>query len=496
LLPPLGWFLLAVHLIFVMVRPDWMVGDPGVGWHVRLGQLMVAEFRLPVEDPLSLTFPGKPWMDYQWGTHAVMGLLHGWGGLPLVTAVWALLFGFLVWGLYGRMVRMGVALPLAWLLAFGGYVILTLHIQVRPHVWTYLFLFLLIGWLERAHRLKEGSRWYAACAAIFLPWANLHAGFAAGLVVWAAFGLGEVVAAWSRDRSAAVSILKRNMGWGMLAFIFTLANPYGTALHAKIFSHLDSAALRHWHEHIPTWQASGANIALFVGLFVMVALAAACRVGGARPGLWAAALVMSWFAWTTVRHVCLFVIVALPMAGLAVQALGRRLTPVFAERWKGWAEPELQRARILGWVLLSVLVVLAWALEDGPGLRRDLRGIHVSSAALDWLAQAPEDLSPLVHTEDLGGTIAYELAGSYRVFADDRLDYYGADFFLGTYLPLMRGGVGWEKVLESFGFRGALLRQGSGLAEKLAADGRWEKLWSDQAHVLFRKKTSQGVGHE
>lgn len=485
LLPPVGLLLLGVHLAFASLRPDAIVADPGVGWHIKLGEWMVRDRVIPAEDPLSWSLPGARWIDYQWGTHAVMGLLHQ-GGLRLVAAAWLLAYGVLVLGLYVRLLRRGVALPVAWAMAFAAWLVLAVHFQARPHVWTYLLFPVLLGLLRR---MQERRHWQdgAGAAALFLVWPNLHAGFVAGLVAWGAFGLGEVGALAWKDRAAGMRLLGRHAGWGLLAVLLSLANPWGWNLHAHIVRHLGADSHAFWHEAQPPWAVGGLNVGVFWVLGALVLAGAAARVRGVRAGEWACALVMLAFACSAVRHMTLFVLAALPAAALAVQAGLVRVAGFRPERWVAWTASECRLPSLAGWALVLGLGWGVWAVGGASPLRADLRGLHVSAAALDALAADPEGLQPLVHPENLGGVMAYQLAPGFRVFADDRLDYYKDDFFIGQYLPLMRAEPGWREALEQRGARGVLVPREGGLGRALAQEKDWSLVWGDERHVLYRR---------
>jgi hypothetical protein len=425
-------------------------------------------------------------MDYQWGTHAVMGVLHALGGLRMVAAAWLLAYGALVLGLYRWLLGRGVVLPVAWLGAFAAWLVLAMHFQARPHLWTYGFLLVLMVLLRRMHQ-RQCWRDGLAAAVLFLVWPNLHAGFVAGLVAWATYGTGEVATLAWRDRAAAGRLLVRHAGWGALAVLLSLANPWGWHLHLHIIRFLGAASHAFWHEYQPPAAVGGLSVWVFWVMAGWVMVGAVARVKGVRPGEWLCALVMLAFALTAVRHVILFVVVALPVVALTVQAGLARIAGLRAERWALWDAAESRLPVLAGWGLILGLGWGVWAVGPASPLRADLRGLQVSAAALDALASDPEGLQPLVHPEYMGGVIAYQLAPGFRLFADDRLDYYGDEFFLRTYLPLMAGEPGWRQTLEKMGVRGVLAPQQGGLGQALARDCAWSLVWSDERHVLYRR---------
>ncbi|MDX6766702.1 MAG: hypothetical protein SFU85_07920 [Candidatus Methylacidiphilales bacterium] len=480
-LPPLAVFLFLLHLGWVLVDPDKPLADPGTGWHVKLGEMLVREGRIPATDPLSYTLPGRAWVDYQWLSHLLMGMLHRAGGLPLLTAGWSLAFALIPLLLVRRLMHEGTPVLCAWFLAFTAYLVMTMHAQVRPHVVTYLLMVLLLGWLAGGWR----QRWWAVL--LFPFWCNLHAGFMAGLVVLAAYAAGECAAAWIKEKHPPVREMVAWAGLGLLCGLATLVNPWGWALHRHILDLLHMKMVSRWEEYLPVWHHQGANVALFAGLALFWAWAACAHFRKARPGELASGAVLLYFAIGAVRHVNLFVIAALPLLGLALASAFDRFLPGGAQARQRLLRD--QRSSITTWVytLMAGMGFLALTLLM-PGLfRRDLRGLQVSAEGLDAVGRLPVEVR-LFHPESMGGVIAYTYGPERRVFVDDRLDYFGDDFFLHTYLPLLDGAENWREMFDRLGVGAALVPQSSGLARRMRDSTDWRMDWSDDEHILFERR--------
>src|ERR1700755_2166271 len=63
-----------------------LLGDAGIGWHIRTGQLILGDHSIPRPDPFSSTMAGKPWFAWEWFYDAVVGDLANLAGLNSV--VW------------------------------------------------------------------------------------------------------------------------------------------------------------------------------------------------------------------------------------------------------------------------------------------------------------------------------------------------------------------------------------------------------------------------
>ncbi len=58
-----------------------LLGDAGIGWHIRTGQQIVATHAIPRVDPFSSTMQGKPWFAWEWAYDVLVGQLERMAGL-------------------------------------------------------------------------------------------------------------------------------------------------------------------------------------------------------------------------------------------------------------------------------------------------------------------------------------------------------------------------------------------------------------------------------
>ena len=58
-----------------------LLGDAGIGWHIRTGQLILATHSIPHADPFSSTMAGQSWFAWEWLYDAIVGWLDKIAGL-------------------------------------------------------------------------------------------------------------------------------------------------------------------------------------------------------------------------------------------------------------------------------------------------------------------------------------------------------------------------------------------------------------------------------
>src|SRR5579872_7123348 len=81
-------FLLPIAFLFlVMQGARTLLGDGDTGWHVRTGEWMLRNGRIPHTDFFSYTMAGKPWFAWEWLWDLSFGWLHReWGMTAVVLA--------------------------------------------------------------------------------------------------------------------------------------------------------------------------------------------------------------------------------------------------------------------------------------------------------------------------------------------------------------------------------------------------------------------------
>ena len=182
-------------------------------------------------DEFSHTNYGAPWANYEWLSQVVFYRVYASGGMPLLTAMCALLlFGscVLTWNLIrgsaeDRVLLLALALPL---LAPGW--------SVRPQAFTAFLTASVI------HLVLRERFW--VLPPLFLLWANLHAAVALGLVVLVA----DLIAAVVSKRSCTSRV-----GFGALSFGATLLTPLGLSLWPEVWRSLNRSQINRISEWMP-----------------------------------------------------------------------------------------------------------------------------------------------------------------------------------------------------------------------------------------------------
>src|SRR5437763_2185373 len=80
-LTDLAVILTLVFLFTCMGGTHSMLGDGDTGWHIRTGQWILANHRVPHADMFSYTMPGTPWFAWEWVWDILFAVIYNFSGL-------------------------------------------------------------------------------------------------------------------------------------------------------------------------------------------------------------------------------------------------------------------------------------------------------------------------------------------------------------------------------------------------------------------------------
>ena len=449
--------LVGIAFLGVAVLACMMPTHNDTWWHLRSGQEMFRTHTLLFEDRFSFTAYGAFFWNHSWLSQLVFYPLYAIGGMQLLTAFCALLVTT-AWVLIWRLMRGDVVSKLLlFAVAISGA---TSIWSVRPQVFSIVLL-------PVVTKLAMEDRWSLIVPILFV-WANLHAGFAMGLVVLGA----SLMAALLVDRD---KLLTRTIG-AAAAMAVTLINPIGLTNWLELGrSMVRSRAnqIQEWMppsfggEHLIFWLAGGAFVwQLFVRWKHLQT--PADRV------LAVTALVALPLAARTLRNIPAFMMLMAP-------AFSRLLVPAASTSKGARAQPHGSAFAMSAFAAAAIVALIAVAAvwhTRWEGLGWD----PISPAAARAIASCP---APLYNSYDAGGPIIW-FAPTQLVFLDSRQDPFPTSLVQeGTRVEATGD---YRRLFDRYGFNCAAVRPASPVAHALQQNG-WAIAFSDsQWTVLTRPR--------
>jgi hypothetical protein len=532
-----GWFLPSVSdLIFVAllsllaftVLSVRLLGDAGIGWHIRTGQLIVATHAIPRVDPFS-SMAGQPWFAWEWLYDVVAGWLDRAAGLNGVVLFTALIIAGLFAWTFRLLLRRGTNVWVALILVLLAVSAAMIHFQARPHVVSWLFTVVWFWILESGEKKWAGSYsgsfhpdpdspdsdshgswplWMLPL--LMLVWVNVHGGFLIGFallaiywagVVWQWFSLKEDRFEGALQKIEAGRRVRKLALIGILSAAATLVNPYGFKLHVHIYRYLSNRFLM---DHIDEFQSPNFHYVAqkcFAGLLLLtlVALAAKRRASSASQGL--IVLFAVYAGLYAARNIPVSSLLLILVIGPCLSDGMERLAEMLSGRgsivrWGGLAFTSfLQRMKGIElslpghlWAIAAV-VLTCWIAAHGGRLgTTPLMDAHFDAKrfpvhAVDYLERQGVQ-GALVSPDYWGGYLIYRLYPGVRMVVDDRHDFYGEEF-LKSYLKMVHVEPGWEDFLEQHPAGWVVVPKDSALANMLAETPDWQRAYGDDVAVVF-----------
>ena len=484
-LPTFGFFLFLAIELWMFGGPDHIFKDPGVGRHLRTAEAILETGQIPRTDPLSFTKAGQPWIDFEWAFEATIGELYRAGGLALVCAFCYALFAATVLGIYRTLLQSGFSLSVVLITTCVAFLTLQIHFSARPVLFTYLFLALVVE-VWRRQPLPRPRDWLIL-PLVFVAWANLHAGWLAGLLFLAISLFGRLVDRLFKRVDGEAAPLLPWMGLTLICTLATWLNPWGWDLHRHLVfvsTTLKSIALL--VEDLPpdfTTPAMSAIAVMFIGGVVFLAR----ELRRAPLWRWEMALPVLLFFYEGLkaqRHVILLVeIAAVPVARDLEILLHGTWWPFLREKLMNFQA----RQRLAGgdaWLALVAALVLTGLFVRTP-IGRDIQvGENVTPRLVAFLRDHPDRFHRPLTTTWNAGPLLWNMRPDFRVSIDDRFDFYG-DATVFSFVDMTQGAVGWEDKLKKGNYDSLILDPYLKLNQLLHTLPDWKEVYRDKHVVVY-----------
>jgi hypothetical protein len=504
LFPSLTDVAFLMPIIFLFTRMEGtksMLGDGDTGWHVRTGEWILANGRVPHQDMFSFTKAGQPWYAWEWLWDVCFAWLYHHGGLATVVTA-SILVLCMTFALLYRLTLRHCGNPF---LAIGATILAcagsALHWLARPHLFTLLFVVVLLMILDRVNEGK--ARWLIAVPLLMLLWTNLHGGFVAGLIILGGYCAGELAgalfAAEPAERRAAIRKAKQYAATALASAVVTLLNPYGYHLHAHIYQFFSEP----YHlQNVVEFQSISFHdpAGLYMEFSLLLGLLSAAWFVAKHRNFVPLVLIVGWahLALFSARNIPLFAIIAAPFIAQALEEALRgledaRLAPWVRRVTTGFRSTAMEFGetdrlwRVYGTsVAAIVLVGLLVSSPRATGrLKPEYDPKRYPAKALSVLRADPD--SRIFTDDEWGDYLVYQLYPGHKVFVDGRSDFYGQDFEQ-KYLDLMNVKYDWEQLLDRYKVDTIVLSPTTALASTLKQSRHWSAVYDDQIAVIFRRK--------
>ncbi len=459
--------------------------DADIGWHIRTGEWILDNGKVPQTDLFTFTKPDAPWFAWEWLSDIVFAEAHRGTGLKGVVMIAAIVIAAWPVVLLRHALWRGANLWTALVAVLLGVGAASIHFLGRPHIFTLLFTSVAV-WFIEADRRQPGRRVWLLVP-LTLVWTNLHGGF---VVVIGLLGLTAAgsLAEWLWGRGERGTPI-RFAALAAICSAVSMVNPYGLGLHAHIWAYLRSDWIRNVVQEFQAPNFRSENLMHYEVLLIGALLMAGRLVAQKKfvHALWFVAF--AHLSLSSIRHVPVFIAVVAPIvAGCAAEVW----TLVVMKTRKGstlWIFDRVGLDVVAGFGRISVwpafFLIGVWCT---PGLARwpgDFPSVQLPTALIHTYGETISK-SRVLTMDQWADYLIYCNYPKQRVFADGRSDFLGPD--LGNeYIRAVQGDYRWNDILGKYRVNLVLAPLEWPLTTILKQSRDWQIMADDGHAVLFTR---------
>jgi hypothetical protein len=508
--------LIFVALLAVLVFTTLSVrllGDAGIGWHIRTGQLILATRAIPRVDPFSSTMAGQPWFAWEWLYDLLVGSLDTAAGLNAIVLFTAVIIAATFTWSFRLLLRRNTNFLLALILVLLAASASMIHFLARPHVMSWLFT---VTWFWILDSSEEGCSDPAADSSaslslwllplLMVVWVNLHGGFLVGFVLLAIYWISAVWQSFGVKADRFADVLqsiragKRAQTLALIGFLSALAtfvNPYGWKLHLHIYGYLSNRFLMNHIDEFQSPNFHGIAQKCFAGLLLLTLVALALKkkeTGAVRASQFLVLLFAVYSGLYASRNIpvssLLLILITGPWLSDAIERLVEKIGGKLAR-----PKPFLHRMQTIDnglrghlWPIAAVALACWTAAHAGKLGATQLMDAHFDAKrfpveAVNYLENHNVP-GPVLSPDSWGGYLIYRLYPRTKVVLDDRHDLYGEEF-LKSYLKMVHIEPGWDDFLKQHPAGSILVPKDTALANILLETPNWQPIYGDTVAILF-----------
>lgn len=438
-------FLLVIILItlFYTQQINFVVAD--LGRHIQNGELFINSLRIPSTNFYSYTNPDFPTVTHHWGSGVIyysIWQLAGFNGLTILNiGLYLIAFSFIFFLSY----RLN-GLPLTLLLSLFALPLLTSRPEIRPEVFSYVFISFYIWFL---YRFKSGltKAWPLALLSIIqLLWVNLHLFFVMGPFLIGVFLLDQFINDKNRSKIKAliyvliasiVACLVNPFGFKGLLEPFLIFREYGYMIaenQSVLFMQDRFNKLLYYH----------VEITMLIALFSIVYTVYMRKYYQYFISI-LLLIVYGVLAFLMIRNFPMYGLFFIPFVGQQLKDWMDSGKYTFRKRFPQFG---------IGFAIVLMLIsVSGQAGYFSPNYQVMGLGLLPDSNKAARFYKQYNLPAKIFNNYDIGSYLTYHLFPKRKVFVDNRPEAYPVSFFNDLYKPMQKDEEAWQRANKKFNFQ-------------------------------------------
>jgi len=485
-----------------------------LGRHIKNGEVIWQERQVLYENFYSFTEPNSSFINHHWLAGIIFYFLFIIGGFKLLS-IFNILITLLTIGIVYRHAFKRSNFWLASLLILPVILIMSQRLDVRPEIFSYLFLVLTFFILDQFRRNNNYKKLFWLIL-IMLFWINLHIYFFLGLFLISLVLLEKFINYLYASRSILISLkkVKKLFYITALSYLVCLINPNFINGLLYPFNILKKYGYEIVENKSPLYLENlmiNYNITIFKFLllllfislislvvFIIIRKKNNLNIKSFLNSLNIFYLILIGFfvflAFFAIRNLPPFALIMLPI----MAANFYTLKPLFIKIKKR----ELFHKLILILILILYISVIAWLIYDRKTennfLKRPLGiGLYPGNQNSINFFKASNLKGPIFNNYDLGSALAFWLYPQEKIFVDNRPEAFSVDFMQTVYKPMQNSADQWNKYSEEYNINLIYFSHTDGtpwarkFVNRILNDKNWALIYFDNNIIILVKNNEK-----
>lgn len=481
-----GMVFVSILLVLVLGAGNGLLYDGDTGYHIRTGEEILKNWRVPDHDIFSAHLPPLKWTAHEWLSEVIFAAVFKYSGLTGIVIFFAFLLAATHWLLYYILTQRSTNLALVMIITCLATATSSSHWLARPHAFSLLFTIVWYHLLDRFQYDNRATLGYLPLLMIF--WVNLHGGYFLGIVLLCLYFGGNLLSSFFNPPQASKEYwtkTKTLLPYLILTVMVCGINPLGFEILVFPVKFMSDRFLM---DRVIEFLSPNFHEALPFKYMLLVTLGtlALSRVplNLIECGL---LVLLSHMALYSARYMSLFAIIVAPLllkCGDSVLAnLPAQVVRFLQTRNRNLTEIN-KNVRGYVWPVCATLVVIGLGLGGRLKFTFDEKRFPV--AAVKFLIREPIT-GNMFNNDEFGDYIIFSAWPRYKVFMDGRSDMYGEKLG-GAYFQVANVQPGWKEVLAQNKISWVIFDTNSSLTAALNGDPDWRPIYTDKVATIFVKK--------
>jgi hypothetical protein len=484
-LPSVAEIIFIVILAIILSDKGNLLGDADTGYHIRAGEYIIDNLKVPSHDLFSHITPPLEWTAHEWLSEAILALIHRVSGLTGVVVAFALLIAFIHFILLRFLRSSGISIIVSACmvaLAAGASII---HWLARPHIFSLLII--LVWYLVLDTYQDKRKNYLYLLPPIMLLWVNLHGGFIAGFLLLGIYIISNAITAiFEREnRKDNIATIKTLSIFTVICLLASLLNPKGYKILLFPFNLVSNTFIM---DHVSEFLSPNFHTDLrFEYMLLLMILVFGFSLKRLNVIEIVLVLVFTHMSLYSARYIPLYAIILSPILGRQIDHLldefrDRRLIKRLLSISERTAKTD-SMTKFNPWLILTVAVLTFMVFTKQLIYQFDKKKLPVD--AVQFMQQ--EKISGnMFNNDEFGDYIIYAAWPQYKVFFDGRSDMYGTKR-LKDYFQIVRLAPRWDEVLQKNHVTWIIFDSMSPLSSFLIERNDWKLIYSDKVANIFVK---------